>query len=204
MDISKLKIFTDYVCPWCYLSHARLKKIIMNYNLHIQIIHFPLHPETPGEGKSLLDLFQCTPMELEQKNIAMQKLIKKENINYSFREFTYNSRLAQELGLWAEKKYKNEDIHDRIYDAYFNLKLNINEKDVLLKIVSCLALPMSEAKDVLFKRLYKDEIDEHWKISYKEGVTSVPMYKLNKNYLVGAQNIKDFENFFKIENVSFK
>ncbi len=90
------------------------------------------------------------------------------------------------------------------YDAYFNLKLNINEKDVLLKIVSSLALPMNEAKDVLFKRLYKDEIDEHWKISYKEGVTGVPMCKLNKNYLVGAQNIKDFENFFKIENVSFK
>ena len=204
MDISKLKIFTDYVCPWCYLSHTRLKKIIMNYNLQIQIIHFPLHPETPAEGKKLLDLFQCTPMELEQKNIAMQKLIKKEKVNYSFREFTYNSRLAQELGLWAEKEYRNEDIHDRIYEAYFNLKLNINDKDVLLNIVSNLGLPMNEAKDVLFKRLYKNEIDEHWKISYKEGITGVPTYKLNKNYLVGAQNIKDFENFFKIENVFLK
>ena len=58
---------------------------------------------------------------------------------------------------------------------------------------------MNEAKDVLFKRLYKNEIDEHWKISYKEGVTSVPTYKLNKNYLVGAQNIKDFENFLKLK-----
>ena len=60
-----------------FKSH-KIKKIIMNYNLQIQIIHFPLHPETPAEGKKLLDLFQCTPMELEQKNIAMQKLIKKE------------------------------------------------------------------------------------------------------------------------------
>ena len=74
----------------------------------------------------------------------------------------------------------------------------------MLNIVSSLALPMNEAKDVLFKRLYKNEIDEHWKISYKEGVTGVPTYKLNINYLVGAQNIKDFKNFFKIENISFK
>ena len=204
MNTPIINIFTDYVCPWCYLSHARLKRIIKNYNIKVQIIHFPLHPDTPSEGRNLLDLFQCTSLELKQKNIMMNQVMKKEKLDYSYREFTYNSRLAQELGFWAEIKHKNIDIHDKIYEAYFKFKLNINDKDILLDIVSNLNLPKNEANDVLSKRTYKIEIDKHWQISYKIGVTGVPTYMLNKNYLVGAQDEKNFKSFFNIANVALK
>ncbi len=204
MDAPILKIFTDYVCPWCYLSHARLKRIIKNYNIKTQIIHFPLHPDTPNEGRNLLDLFQCTSHELKQKNMMMDQLMIEENLNYNYREFTYNSRLAQELGFWAEIKHENMEIHDKIYEAYFKFKLNINDKDILLDIVSNLKLPKNEANDVLSKRIYKNEIDKHWQLSYKFGVTGVPTYILNKNYLVGAQDNKNFKSLFNIENIALK
>ena len=204
MDTPILKIYTDYVCPWCYLSHARLKKTIKNYNIKTQIIHFPLHPDTPDKGRNLLNLFQCNSDELKQKNIMMGQLMKEENLEYSYREFTYNSRLAQELGYWAEIKYENMDIHDKIYEAYFKFKLNINDKEILLNIISNLNLPKNEAKDVLSKRVYKNEIDKHWQLSYKVGVTGVPTYILNKNYLIGAQDNKNFESLFHIENIALK
>lgn len=120
MDIPKLKIFTNYVCPWCYLSQTRLKKIIINYNLRTQIIYFPFHPETHSEGRNLLDFFKCILVELSQRNMPMKKLIKEEKLNYNYIELTFNSHLAQKLGLWAEKKFKNSDIHDRLYEAYFD------------------------------------------------------------------------------------
>ena len=47
MKIKTLQIFTDYVCPWCYLGQARLKKVISKYKIKLDIIHFPLHPDTP-------------------------------------------------------------------------------------------------------------------------------------------------------------
>ena len=50
MEIKTLQIFTDYVCPWCYLGQARLKKVISKYKINSEIIHFPLHPDTQKGG----------------------------------------------------------------------------------------------------------------------------------------------------------
>ena len=52
-----LEVFTDYVCPWCYLGDNRVKKLKQNYDITVQLVHFPLHPETPAEGRTLLELF---------------------------------------------------------------------------------------------------------------------------------------------------
>ena len=66
-DIVTLEVFTDYVCPWCYLGDNRLKKIKKEYDIEVKLVHFPLHPETPAEGRELQDLFHCGPEEIAEK-----------------------------------------------------------------------------------------------------------------------------------------
>ena len=201
MEIKILKVFTDYVCPWCYLGQARLKKVIKEYKIKLDIIHFPLHPNTPEEGRDLLDLFSCSQDELNKKNYMMSRLMNEENLEYKNREFTYNSRLAQELGYWGQFKYSNDIIHDEIYKSYFINKKNIYNIDILLKAASRAKLPQKEAKEILEKRIYKDIIDKHWEYSYKIGVTGVPTYILGTSYLVGAQQEKNFHSLFEKENI---
>ncbi len=201
MEIKTLQIFTDYVCPWCYLGQARLKKVISIYKIKLDIIHFPLHPDTPKEGRNLLDLFGCSQEELNQKNSMMSNLMNEENLKYNDREYTYNSRLAQELGYWAQFKYKNDVIHDELYKSYFVNKKNIYEIDILLGAASKAKLPEKEAREILEKRTYKDVIDKHWEYSYKRGVTGVPTYILGESYLVGAQQEKNFHELFEKENI---
>ncbi len=201
MEIKILKVFTDYVCPWCYLGQARLKKVIKEYKIKLDIIHFPLHPNTPEEGRDLLDLFSCSQDELNKKNYMMSRLMNEENLEYKNREFTYNSRLAQELGYWGQFKYSNDIIHDEIYKSYFINKKNIYNIDILLKAASKAKLPQEEAREILEKRIYKDIIDKHWEYSYKIGVTGVPTYILGTSYLVGAQQEKNFHSLFEKENI---
>ena len=201
MKIKTLQIFTDYVCPWCYLGQARLKKVISKYKVKLDIVHFPLHPDTPKGGRNLLDLFRCSQEELNQKNSMMSKLMNEENLEYNDREYTYNSILAQELGYWAQSKYKNDVIHDELYKSYFINKKNIYEIDILLNVALRAKLPQEEAKEILEKRTYKDVIDKHWEYSYKIGVTGVPTYILGKNYLVGAQQKNNFHELFEKENI---
>ena len=201
MEIKILKVFTDYVCPWCYLGQARLKKVIKEYKIKLDIIHFPLHPNTPEEGRDLLDLFSCSQDELNKKNYMMSRLMNEENLEYKNREFTYNSRLAQELGYWGQFKYSNDIIHDEIYKSYFINKKNIYNINILLKAASKAKLPQEEAKEILEKRIYKDIIDKHWEYSYKIGVTGVPTYILGTSYLVGAQQEKNFHSLFEKENI---
>ena len=124
-----------------------------------------------------------------------------ENLKYNHREYTYNSRLAQELGYWGQTKYDNEKIHDELYKSYFINKKNVYEIDVLLNAASKAKLPQEEAKEILEKRTYKDVIDKHWEYSYKLGVTGVPTYILDKSYLVGAQQEDNFHQLFEKENI---
>ena len=93
-------------------------------------MHFPLHPETPTEGQSLEDLFAGRGFDIEAMNRRLEGLAEAEGLPYSRRTHTYNSRLAQELGAWAETQPGGEAIHDALFKAYFVDGENIGDVDV--------------------------------------------------------------------------
>ena len=198
MEIKTLQIFTDYVCPWCYLGHSRIKKLVKNFDLNFEFIHFPLHPKTPKEGLKLIDLFNCSDKELEFKNENMAVLMKSENLKFNYRTHTYNSRLAQEVGIWGDEIYNKFNIHDRFYEAYFVENKNLNDKNVLLEVIELSGLDTREGEQIINKRLFKNKVDEHWKLSYQYGVTGVPTYIINNKSLVGAQTFEILEKFIKM------
>ena len=74
------------------------------FGLNVKFIHFPLHPDTPQEGKSLADLFGEEKARLQGRYRRMKSLMDQEGLPYGERKMSYNSRLAQELGKWAEGK----------------------------------------------------------------------------------------------------
>ena len=204
MNDLALEVFTDYVCPWCYLGDARVKKIKNNFDINIKLVHFPLHPETPQEGRTLLELFQSNPDDIKEKNIRMKGLMDQEELPYIDRTHTYNSRLAQEIGAWAETIQKNTSIHDNFFEAYFVKGLNIGLKEVILDVVSNSGLDINEARSVIKDRTFKKNIDEDWKKSSEYGVTGVPTFVYSGQSLVGAQpyeNLVQFLNHFAIKKL---
>ena len=204
MNNFKLEVFTDYVCPWCYLGDARVKKLKKAYKIDIELIHFPLHPDTPVEGRKLLDLFRSTQDDIDKKNQNMSALMKKEGLPFNDRVYTFNSRLAQEIGVWAEKLDHSTSIHDNFFEAYFVHGLNIGLENVILEIVDKSGLDTDEAKKIIQNRLFSDEIDQHWKKSRNYGVTGVPTYVYNNQSIVGAQPLENLSEFLDYFNVPKK
>ena len=100
---------------------------------------------------------------------------------------TYNSRLAQELGTWADTQKNGYTIHEKIYQAYFIENKNIGSSEVLLDIVNHLKLNESEAKKVLNERTFKEAVDSDWAKARQNGVTGVPTYVAAGAGVVGAQ-----------------
>jgi predicted DsbA family dithiol-disulfide isomerase len=201
MSNQKLEVFTDYVCPWCYLGDSRIKKIKNEFKVDIQLIHFPLHPETPREGRTLIELFGSNQEDIDQKNERMKELMILENLPYKNRTHTYNSRLAQEIGAWAQSIDNETSIHDNFFEAYFVLGLNIGLESVILDVVSKSGLNPEEARKVIKNRLFMKNIDEDWNKSRSYGVTGVPTYVYQKQSVVGAQpheNLVEFLNHFGI------
>ena len=82
-----------------------------------------------------------------------------EGLPYGERTMTYNSRLAQELGKWADTQPGGEAIHDALFRAYFVEARNIGDPAVLLEIVERVGLSSDGAREVLEKRTFKDAVD---------------------------------------------
>ena len=166
-------------------------------------VHFPLHPETPQEGRALADLFTGrTEAELKARQDQMQGLMMEEGLPYGDRTHTYNSRLAQEVGAWADTQEGGDAIHDALYRAYFVEAKNIGDPDILLKIVKENGLSLEKARKVIEERTFKDAIDEDWRKSQQFGVTGVPTFVAAGQGVVGAQPYETLEKFLDSIGVS--
>src|SRR5262245_65966924 len=86
-----------------------------------------------------------------------------EGLPYGKRTMTYNSRLAQELGKWADTQPGGDAIHDALFRAYFVEARDISSIPVLLEIAERVGLPVDAARDVLEQRTFKDAVDADWR-----------------------------------------
>ena len=153
----------------------------------MQWVHFPLHPDTPNEGKELASLDNYRGVDLKQRQAEMKARMDAEGLPYGERTHTYNSRLAQELGKWADTQEGGEAIHMKLYQAYFVDQKNIADVDLLVSIAEGVGLDGAAARDVLENRTFKDAVDEDWAKSQGYGVTGVPTYVADGQGVVGAQ-----------------
>jgi len=150
-------------------------------------VHFPLHPETPAEGISIEELFAGRDVDLDAMYERMKALMDDEGLPYGQRSHTYNSRLAQELGKWADTQPGGEAIHDALYKAYFVDDRNIGDPDVLVDIAGSVGLPADAARAVIEDRSFQSAIDADWAKSRQYGITGVPTFVAGGHGVVGAQ-----------------
>jgi predicted DsbA family dithiol-disulfide isomerase len=113
---------------------VRIERLRKEHGVKVQWVHFPLHPDTPQEGRSLADLFAGRGYDIAKMQAQMRARMAAEGLPYGDRRMTYNSRLAQELGSWAETQPGGEAIHDALFKAYFVDGRNIGDPDVPLDV----------------------------------------------------------------------
>ena len=117
------------------------------------------------------------------------------------REWVCNSRLAQELGAWAETKGKDDEFHKAVFSAYFVDGIDISKVPELLDVARSVGLPEGEARRVLEGRIFQEVIDFDWAYCRKMGVTEVPIAVIGKHALIGAQPYEAFEHLMMVSNV---
>lgn len=165
----------------------RIERLIAEHNVKIKWVHFPLHPDTPSEGRSLEDLFAGRGMDIPKMQAQMRERMQAEGLEYGERTMTYNSRLAQELGAWADSQAGGEAIHDALFRAYFVDARDVSDLDTLVEIAASVGLSEADARTVLEQRTFEAAIDEDWARSRQIGVTGVPTFVVGNRGVVGAQ-----------------
>lgn len=168
----------------------RIEKLRKQYDIDVRLVHFPLHPDTPAEGMTLEALFAGRGGDAASRKARQERmkgLMQEEGLPYGDRTHTFNSRLAQELGKWADTQPGGEAIHDALYKAYFVANRNIGDIDVLVDIAGSVGLPADAARKVLEERAFRAAVDADWTLAGKVGVTGVPTFAAGGYGVVGAQ-----------------
>ena len=171
----------------------RIEKLRAEYDVKVEWVHFPLHPDTPAEGRSLADLFAGRNVDRKAMHAQMKARMDAEGLPYGERTMTYNSRLAQELGKWADTQPGGEALHDALFRAYFVEARDISQPAVLLEIAGQVGLPAAGAREVLEKRTFEAAVDADWALSRRYGVTGVPTFVVGRKGVVGAQPYEQLE-----------
>lgn len=133
----------------------------------------------------LADLF--SGRDLGPIHARLERLMDAEGLPHVPRTHTYNSRLAQELGKWADSQPGVESIHDAIFAAYFAEARNIGDIEVLVDVAQSVGLAADTVRNVLEQRSFKKAVDADWEKSRREGVTGVPTFASGQARVVGAQ-----------------
>jgi len=176
---------------------VRIERLKEEHGVRIKWIHFPLHPDTPREGRSLEDLFAGRGYDIPKMQAQMRARMEAEGLPYGTRTMTYNSRLAQELGAWADTQPGGEAIHDALFRAYFVDARNIGDPEVLVEIARSVGLDADKAREVLEKRTHKAAVDADWDKSRQYGVTGVPTFVAGNRGVVGAQPYETLEDLIR-------
>ncbi len=178
----KIKVYSDYVCPYCFLAKQTLDEVTQEQDVEIEWMPFELRPyPTPTlkpEDEYLPRVWQQYVYPLAE---AMEIPIKLPAI--SPQPYTH---LAFEGYQFAKAYNKAEAYNERVLKAFFQEDLNIGDVEVLTKLASEIGLPAAEFRQALIERSYKVTHQQALKHAYKEvGVTSVPTLVIEGQVLPG-------------------
>jgi len=200
----KVEVWSDYVCPFCYIGKRQLEKAIKDsgYEGQIEVEYksFLLDPTTPIDADepvitSLAKKYRMS--EAEAKNMTNNVAVraKEVGLNYNFDNMkTANTVAAHRLAKWAETKGKGHEMSERLLKAYFLDGEAIGKKDVLLKLVEEVGLDQTEATEVLDGTMFKAEVDKDIYEAQQLGVRGVPFFVFDNKYgISGAQPQPLFE-----------
>src|SRR3970282_1107339 len=142
-----------------------MERLKAEHNVKVEWVHFPLHPDTPAEGRSLADLFAGRNVDRKAMHAQMKARMTAEGLPYGERTMTYNSRLAQELGKWADTQPGGEAIHDALFRACFGDVPDTARDARRFEIAERGGLSVDGAREVLEKRTFENAVDADWELS---------------------------------------
>jgi len=150
---------------------------------------------------ALETLFAGREMDLAEMMFGLKKTAADLNLPMGERRKTYNSRLAQETGKWAEARGRGKAFHQAVFHAYFAEGRNIGRTANLIRLAVRAGLPEDEAREVLEGRTFREAVDEDWSRALRMGITAVPTFVMDHQRVVGAQPYEHLAAWMKAMHV---
>lgn len=201
-----IDVWSDVVCPWCFIGRRRLQKAIAKHSAQnvVKVRHraFQLQPDITDVVRT--DEYLASKYRIDKAQVASMQanvcsIADGEGLCYDLGEtMSGNTVDAHRVILWAEANGFGDAILEALYSAYFEKKRNIFTHQDLLAIASEVGLDISAVALMLDSDQFKEQVAQDGAMAQQLGASGVPFYVGDMRLgISGAQPQEVFDGFIE-------
>lgn len=197
----RIEIWSDVVCPWCYIGKRRLETALASHEGDLEIVwrSFQLDPGSPVEvtqtvAEHLGSKYGGGPDAGQAMIDNVEAIAAGEGLIYRLGEAKRANTLDAHRLLHLAKEYGvQSELKEALLAAYFTQALVISDHDVLRKVAVDAGLDAQAVDQVLATDRYRDEVFADQEQAAAYGASAVPFFVFNSRVgLSGAQPVEVF------------
>ncbi|MBU8880450.1 DsbA family oxidoreductase [Bacillus sp. FJAT-29790] len=202
----KIEVWSDFVCPFCYIGKRRLEEAIAHFphkdQVEVEFKSFELDQNAPKySGKNIHEVLAAKyGMSIEQakeanKSVGLQAA--SVGLTFNFDEMKPGSTFdAHRLAKFAKTAGKESVLTEKLLHAYFTESKDLSDQETLADIAETVGIGRQEALNILQdKTAFANDVRIDEAIAQQYGISGVPYFIINQKYAIsGAQPPETFAN----------
>jgi predicted DsbA family dithiol-disulfide isomerase len=201
----QLDIFSDTICPWCYVGKRRLTRALATRpqaKLLIRWRAFQLNPTMPPEGiprERYIEAKFGGTQRAKRIEEAVTAVGLSEGIDFHFERIrrTPNTLSSHRLLRKSAQLGLQTSLLEALFAAYFVEGRDIGDHHVLTEIGATVGIP--DADSFLAQGGGIEEVKAEDALARRQGINGVPCFIFNGRFLLsGAQEPESFFQLFDL------
>lgn len=194
----RIDIWSDVVCPWCYLGARRLRLALDKAGDDDVEVHwraFQLDPSAPEEPRDLRETIDAkySPGAFDKMTERLVPLGHEVGIDYRFEQaLRVNTADAHRILAWAGtlEHGVQDAVANQLFHAYFTDGADVSSHEVLIDLAQRAGAPRDVAEHVLATSAFADVVAGDQDIARELSITGVPAMVIDRKWMVpGAQDV---------------
>lgn len=196
-----IDIWSDVVCPWCFIGKRRLEKALSTFEHRDQVTirhrAFQLQPDintTVPTADYLAEKYQLPTTQVKEMQANVCAVADGEGLCYNLDEtLSGNTFDAHRLLLWAATIDKQDALLEAMYSGYFEKSQPLFSHADLIAVTSSIGIQEESVREILNSNSFKDEVIADRTLATQLGATGVPFFVIDMKYgISGAQPLAAF------------
>ncbi|MEI5906999.1 DsbA family oxidoreductase [Bacillus spongiae] len=199
----KIEVYSDFVCPFCYIGKRRLEEAIERSSLQdeaeVTFKSFELDPNSPVNTdltihEILAKKYGTSIEQAERMSEGVGQQAAATGLNFRFDNMIpTNTFDAHRLAKYSSTKGKEAALTEELLKAHFTDSKHIGDHETLLDLAEKVGLDRGESKAVLEGNDYHESVRGDESEAHTIGVQGVPFFVINDKYAIsGAQPTEVF------------
>jgi predicted DsbA family dithiol-disulfide isomerase len=196
-----VEIWSDVVCPWCYIGKRRLEAALGRFDhadaVEVRWRSYQLDPFAPvrRDGDPAARLAAKYGLSYDQAIAAQDRLTRtaaEEGLEFHLDRTKWGNTFdAHRLLHLAGDAGIQDAVKERLLAAYFTEGEPIGERDTLVRLVVEAGLDRTAVEEVLAGDRYAGEVRADEAAAAALAVTGVPFFLVGERYAVGGAQPAD-------------